>query len=305
MEKALIFGAHSPRNLLKRKMTLDASVLARKFGIELEYVAISELIEQYDEIGDRRVGQLGTVQEAADELVGGALPRDLSEAPPRTEVENAVRLYLAMSEIIEQRSAAAAAIVCAPFIQSPEHPTPCIALGLLQDRGIPAACQGDLEALVTMMVLHKIAGKPSYMGNVFRDNRTVVLSHCVMARKLLGLDDPDPNTAGIDSTELPGYIVANKENELSGHSRAVAAELLAVFADSLQGRVASVVPKNGLKLKGNMAAATLQVGAAPSAKVSAVLEFPGQQKPISRLALMPEATRHIVLGIVPFGKGDK
>ncbi len=186
MEKALIFGAHSPRNLLKRKMTLDASVLARKFGIELEYVAISELIEQYDEIGDRRVGQLGTVQEAADELVGGALPRDLSEAPPRTEVENAVRLYLAMSEIIEQRSAAAAAIVCAPFIQSPEHPTPCIALGLLQDRGIPAACQGDLEALVTMMVLHKIAGKPSYMGNVFRDNRTVVLSHCVMARKLLG-----------------------------------------------------------------------------------------------------------------------
>jgi hypothetical protein len=35
-----------------------------------------------------------------------------------------------------------------------------------------------------------------------------------------------------------------------------------------------------------------------------VHEFPGQQKPISRLALMPEATRHVVLGIVPFGSGD-
>ncbi len=123
--------------------------------------------------------------------------------------------------------------------------------------------------------------------------------------RLLGLDNDDPDTAGIDDTELPGYIVANEENELSGHSRAVAAELLAVFADSLQGRGSSVVPKTGLQLKGNMASATIQVAASPSAKVSAVHEFPGQQKPISRLALMPEATRHIVLGIVPFGKGDK
>jgi hypothetical protein len=123
--------------------------------------------------------------------------------------------------------------------------------------------------------------------------------------RLLGLRDPDPNTAGIDGTDLPGYVVANQRNELKGHSHAVAAEMLAPFVDSLMGRVGSVVPKGGLQLKGNMAGAVLQVGASPSAKVSAVLEFPGQQKPISRLALMPEATRHIVLGIVPFGKGDK
>ena len=123
--------------------------------------------------------------------------------------------------------------------------------------------------------------------------------------QLLGLDDPDPNSAGIDSTFLPGFVVANETNELNGHSRAVAAELLAVFVDSLQGRVATVVPKNGLLLKGNMAGAIIQVSGSPSAKVSAVFEFPGYQKPISRLALMPESTRHIILGIVPFGTGDK
>lgn len=122
--------------------------------------------------------------------------------------------------------------------------------------------------------------------------------------RLLGLDEDDPNTAGMDETELPGFVSTNKEDELESHARAVAAEMLAPYVDSLQGTVSTVLPKNGkLTLKGNMAGVTLMVG--QSAKVSVAHEFPGQQKPISRLALMPETTRHIILGIVPFGKGDK
>ena len=122
---------------------------------------------------------------------------------------------------------------------------------------------------------------------------------------LLGLNSDDPNESGIpEGEELEGFGLINQDRELTGHAKAVAAEMLAPFADNLMGRVATTVPKDGLKLVGNMSGATLQVGAAPSAKVNAVHEFPGQQKPISRLALMPESVRKVVLGIVPFGKGD-
>jgi hypothetical protein len=42
------------------------------------------------------------------------------------------------------------------------------------------------------------------------------------------------------------------------------------------------------------------VSGAPTAKVDAVHSFPGLARSISRYAMMPEATRRIVLGIVLF-----
>ena len=39
--------------------------------------------------------------------------------------------------------------------------TPCISLTLLNQRGLPAACEGDLQALFSMYVLSKLSGKPA------------------------------------------------------------------------------------------------------------------------------------------------
>jgi len=121
---------------------------------------------------------------------------------------------------------------------------------------------------------------------------------------LLGIDSDDPIESGIEGTDLPGYILTNEQRELHSHARAVASELYASFADSLQGRVATVLPDEGLQIVGNMSGATVQAAAAPSGKVSVMHEFPGVQKPISRLALMSESARQVVLGIVRFSGGD-
>ena len=89
---------------------------------------------------------------------------------------------------------------------------------------------------------------------------------------------------------------------MHGHPRAVAAEMLAAFADSVHGRVTTKVPEGGhLYLVGNMDSATITVTSSPNGKVNVEHEFPGQQKPISRLALMPDVARQVVLGIVNYG----
>lgn len=121
---------------------------------------------------------------------------------------------------------------------------------------------------------------------------------------LLGIDEDDPIESGIEGTELPGYVLSNQERELYSHSRAMAAELYVNFADSIQGRVATVLPESGVGIAGNMSGVTIQVAAHPSGKVSTMHEFPGTQKPISRLALMNEGARQVVLGIVRFSGGD-
>tara|TARA_Y100000310_G_scaffold310472_1_gene355766 strand:+ start:1042 stop:3312 length:2271 start_codon:yes stop_codon:yes gene_type:complete len=120
-------------------------------------------------------------------------------------------------------------------------------------------------------------------------------------RVLLGLDDD--TGGGIVGPDLPGFELINENRHLLPHARAVAAELMTPYADNIQGVVSTVVPRRtGLKLVGNMSAATVRVGVAPSAKVEAIHTFPGQQRKISRMAIMPESARKIVLGIVPFPK---
>jgi len=121
---------------------------------------------------------------------------------------------------------------------------------------------------------------------------------------LLGIDSDDPISGGIEGTELPGYVLINAQRELFSHSRAVATEIYAAYADSIQGRVATVLPENGLQIVGNMNGVTVQAAAFPSGKISAMHDFAGTQRPISRLALMSEGARQVVLGIVRFSGGD-
>jgi len=138
--------------------------------------------------------------------------------------------------------------------------------------------------------------------------------------RLLGLNSDDPNTAGlggddpktkdVDESAMNGYMLTNDGDQLTGrhlrgHATAVAAEVYASFADSLQGTVKTRLPRNGVKVAGNMSGAAIEVAAYPSAEVSVTHEFPGQQEPISRMGLFPEPVRRLVLGILPFRKGGK
>jgi hypothetical protein len=118
-------------------------------------------------------------------------------------------------------------------------------------------------------------------------------------KELLGVINPDPRSAGVSSNELAGFVLVNENRYLENHARSLAAELLTPFADSVQGNVATGFPKNSeTKLVGNMSAATIRVGKAPSAKVDVGWNFPGTAAKISRFSLMSQSTRAIVLGIV-------
>ncbi|MEZ0248522.1 MAG: fucose isomerase [Thermoproteus sp.] len=56
--------------------------------------------------------------------------------------------------------------------------TPCIAVALLNQMGIPASCEGDLRALYSIYVLSKLTGAPAWMGNVnWVEGDVVILTH--------------------------------------------------------------------------------------------------------------------------------
>ena len=117
---------------------------------------------------------------------------------------------------------------------------------------------------------------------------------------LLGLNEDDPNKAGVEDNEMKGFVLANEERHLTNHAISVAAEVLADYADNVEGVVVTRKPKKGLQIVGNIASASIRVAAAPSAKVDTVHVFPGQQRRLSRFAMMPDSARAIVLGIIPY-----
>lgn len=117
---------------------------------------------------------------------------------------------------------------------------------------------------------------------------------------VLGVTRGDDREAGIEGPEIPGYVLTNEERSIRPHAISLAAELLVQWADAIQGTVATRIPDEGLKMVGNMSGAGIRVAAAPSGKIDALVQFPGQQRQVSRHSLMPESTRQLVLGIVPF-----
>lgn len=128
--------------------------------------------------------------------------------------------------------------------------------------------------------------------------------------RLLGLDNEDPSEAGlrddpetkdVDESQMLGYELVNGERELKDHALSMAAEALAAFADGYQGRIVTAMGDTEPELKGNVISATIRVGSAPGAKVTATHEFAGQQRPVSRFGLMPQSVRELVLGVLPFG----
>jgi L-fucose isomerase-like protein len=105
---------------------------------------------------------------------------------------NAARLFLAMSDILAHRKANAMAINCVE-LTALELPPPCYAMTRLRDEGIHAACEADVSALLTMMMLGYVADGPAFMGNIVGANpqsNVLMISHCVVPTRMAGFSQP-------------------------------------------------------------------------------------------------------------------
>ena len=69
--------------------------------------------------------------------------------------------------------------------------TPCLNHALLKDSAFPAACEGDVNALMAMMLEMYVSGKSVYMGNPFfyREDNTLKIKHSNCGLKMNGFNE--------------------------------------------------------------------------------------------------------------------
>lgn len=184
-ERVALFGGVPHAYLDEWAITSDFGLVERRLGVRIDVVPLEELLARYEGLSEAEQDRATALAEG---LVAGA---DETEAdqPDAEAVVKAMRLCLAIQAIVDDREADAATTHCGT-IRNATGAVPCVALMMLQDEGIPAACQGDIDALLTMMLLERATGWISFMGGGFHENGRLLVNHCVLSRRMAGADAP-------------------------------------------------------------------------------------------------------------------
>jgi hypothetical protein len=108
--------------------------------------------------------------------------------PTTEDIEKAARVSVALDQLIRKEEADGLAIgTCMGWLA---RGFPCLGFARLRDRGVPAACEGDMDSLLTMILLEHAINQPGFQGNATFDTARNALwtAHCTAPLKMDGRD---------------------------------------------------------------------------------------------------------------------
>ena len=153
---------------------VDYAAAEQRWGTKFVDIPISWVEEYY---------KAETSEAAASEADAFIAAAKSMAEPNREEVIKAVRLYHAIRRVVEEEHLNAVTIRCFDLITSCAT-TGCLALALLNDEGIVAGCEGDLQSIFTMLLCKRLTGVDAFMANPARiRDKEVLLAHCTIGLK--------------------------------------------------------------------------------------------------------------------------
>jgi L-fucose isomerase-like protein len=158
-------------------IAFDEVELMRRFGSQLLNYGWEEIRELEKAVQETRVeeelarlrGMVGTVRSSEQSL------------------REVLRLHLALKQLAGAEGILAYGLGCYPHLAG----TVCLLTGLLSEEGIPAACEGDLNAGLAMYLIQALTGQPAHFGEILDIDpqaNTIVTSHCGCAAPSLAAD---------------------------------------------------------------------------------------------------------------------
>ncbi len=124
----------------------------------------------------------------------------------REELTEATKIYNSLKKIIEKYDLYALTIRCFDLAVNLKI-TGCLALSLLNSEGIISGCEGDIEALATMLFAYKLTGKTPFMANLARiENNNYTFAHCTIAINIPENFNLNTHFETQSSVGIEGYI---------------------------------------------------------------------------------------------------
>lgn len=153
-----------------------------KFGAEVVAVAQERFDQMLSEVDER------LVQAEAEKWAQNA--KGIIE-PTEEDIWKAARVSIALQKLMEVEQADGVAVgTCMGWLP---RGFPCLGFTRLRDRGLPASCEGDMDSLLTMLIMGYAFDLPGFQGNATFDTAKNALwtAHCTAPLKMWGADGPE------------------------------------------------------------------------------------------------------------------
>ncbi len=159
-------------------------------GIELIDISMQELL---DEIA------VTPQKEVAEQAPTEAIRRSLPDAD---------RIYRALKGLVTRYRLQGFTIRCFDLLTTVQN-TGCLALAKLNAEGIVAGCEGDVPALLTMMIAQKVAGVSGFQANPARidpETGEMVFAHCTIPFNMVERYELDTHYESGIGVGIRGYM---------------------------------------------------------------------------------------------------
>ena len=100
--------------------------------------------------------------------------------PSSDDMVEAAKAYLVIKKICQEERLDAITIRCFDIVKACGT-TSCLALALLNDEGIVAGCEGDMQSLMSMFLAKRLCGETAFMANPSQlTDHSAMLAHCTI-----------------------------------------------------------------------------------------------------------------------------
>lgn len=171
--KGMVVGSIGARTTPFKTVRIDEVALQRR-GVTVETFDLSSVFQ--------RMRALQTSDSRYTAKAGQFLSMTNWNSVPAHAFDQIVRLGVSLDQIVQEANLDALAFRCWDEIQVQMGISPCVALGLLNESGLAAACEVDLGNAVAMKALHLASGEPAglldWNNNYYEEDDKCILFHC-------------------------------------------------------------------------------------------------------------------------------
>ncbi|MCK4308406.1 MAG: hypothetical protein KAW42_00305 [Candidatus Atribacteria bacterium] len=146
---------------------VDYKKLKEALGISLIDIEMDEMVKEIDQDHHFAHHKLNDIREKRFN---------------NKSVEGALKIYSGFKAIVNKYKLDGITVRCFDLIKIYKN-TGCLGLSLLNDEGIVAGCEGDIPALISMVILHYLTDEPVFMANpssIDLNKSEIILAHCTL-----------------------------------------------------------------------------------------------------------------------------
>ena len=153
-------------------------------GVPLRFVPTKAFVDLY-----QSMPETDQMQAMADDYMKRAVKvRDVQ----RQDVINGARSYFVARKILEQFEGDAITMDCLGALGPTSLSLPCLAWSRLNDERVPAACEADVGAIATSLIVHYLLDRPGFQQDPVAEtaHKAIIGAHCSCPTRLAGFDQP-------------------------------------------------------------------------------------------------------------------